>query len=800
MSFSPLVSMTKISPNRTSPRKHKIDTITIHCYVGQASIEDMAAWLCNPSAEASVNYGIGTDGRVIGLVDENDRSWCSSNKANDHRAITIECASDKAHPYAINDKVYASLINLCADICKRNGIKELKWKADKSLIGQVDKQNMTVHRWFANKACVPTYSEVLTRGGWVPLEDIEIGDEIACADLDNLKISFEEVYDMVPIRYQDTYTNNDLTATKDHRMVYSHQQNKTRYRIEDFKHLLNSGTNVYIPLAGYSNFEGLPMTDDMLRFLVAVQADGHYMYDIRKADGTAHRYGVEFHLIKPRKIEAIKEIIESIELDYKETHQSNGSVKIRIYNQEGVNIAEDICEKFLHNKNFTWEWLYLSPEQADIFLNEILFWDGCSSANLYTSKVKINLDVVNAIAAINGVGSRVSGSNVQFRSSPYITLGENSVRHNRQNESRHTRVTCVSVKTGVFLMRQNGKTFIIGNCPGDYIYSRLGQIAAEVNEKLGVTNSQTTTGLQASELKNLSEADVVAKVGPLCTADQKKSGILASVTMAQFILESGYGKTDLAQNANNCFGMKTSLSGNSWSGSTWDGKSKYTKVTQECYDGNNMVNVTADFRKYPCIEDSIGDHSAYLLGAMNGSSKRYSGLKGCIDHKVAVTIIKSGGYATDPNYVNKLLNIIDRWDLKKYDADSNGAESTEKQQWYRVRKTWTNESSQKGAYHNLDLAKKCADENSGYSVYDESGKVLYTSKKTSSSETFQVRVKISNLNIRTGPGTNYATTGHYTGVGTFTIVEVKEGKGSTAGWGRLKSGAGWISLDYATRI
>jgi hypothetical protein len=90
-------------------------------------------------------------------VEEKDRSWCSSNAENDHRAITIECASDTKKPYAINDKVYASLIDLCVDVCKRNGIKELKWKADKSLIGKVKKQNMTVHRWFARKDCPGDY-------------------------------------------------------------------------------------------------------------------------------------------------------------------------------------------------------------------------------------------------------------------------------------------------------------------------------------------------------------------------------------------------------------------------------------------------------------------------------------------------------------------------------------------------------------------------------------------------------------------------------------------------------------------
>lgn len=157
MGNSPLVSYTKLSPNRTIHRNHKIDTVTIHCYVGQASVEDMGAWFGQSNAQSSCNYGIGSDGRIGMFVPEEDRSWCSSNKTNDHRAITIECASDKTHPYAVNDKVYASLIKLLFDICKRNEIEELKWEGDKSLVGQVAKQNMTVHRWFANKACPGDY-------------------------------------------------------------------------------------------------------------------------------------------------------------------------------------------------------------------------------------------------------------------------------------------------------------------------------------------------------------------------------------------------------------------------------------------------------------------------------------------------------------------------------------------------------------------------------------------------------------------------------------------------------------------
>ena len=114
------------------------------------------------------------------------------------------------------------------------------------------------------------------------------------------------------------------------------------------------------------------------------------------------------------------------------------------------------------------------------------------------------------------------------------------------------------------------------SCPGNWMYARMGDLAEKVTKALqGSSDSgggSTSKGTQASVLKDLSEADAIKKVGALFTADQKKNGILASVSLAQFILESGYGKSELAQNANNIFGMKCSLSGNTWSGSSWDGE------------------------------------------------------------------------------------------------------------------------------------------------------------------------------------------------------------------------------------
>lgn len=371
MGNSKLITCTVKSPNHSGKRTHSIDRITPHCVVGQLSASAIGG--CFPQGRnASCNYGIGTEGGICLIVDEENRSWCSSSNANDQRAVTIECASDKTDPYAMNSTVYNKLIDLCEDICRRNGKTKLIWisNKDKALAYNPasNEMQLTVHRWFANKSC-----------------------------------------------------------------------------------------------------------------------------------------------------------------------------------------------------------------------------------------------------------------------------------------------------------------------PGDWLFSRLGDVAKVVTERLAPVIAEvmgaysglekkgeaTKTGLQATDLKNLSDEQVIAKVGTLFTADQENTGILASVSLAQFILESGYGKSELAQNANNCFGMKKSLSGNTWG-------SIYTKQTKEQNPDGTYETITADFRKYPCVEDSVADHSAYLLGAKNGSELRYAGLKGCADYKKAIQIIKDGGYATSLTYVEKLCSIIEKWNLTQYDVRSGG--------------------------------------------------------------------------------------------------------------------------------
>ena len=174
-SNSPLATVKLISPNKTVGRNHAIDTITIHCFVGQVTAKRGCEVFQPSSKGASCNYVVGYDGSIGLCVEEKDRSWCTggykkvngvnvpirvngiSGSSNDYQAVTIEVACEAKHPYAITEKAMAALIELCTDICRRNGIKKLLWSGDKNLVGNPDKQNLTVHRWFANKACPGDY-------------------------------------------------------------------------------------------------------------------------------------------------------------------------------------------------------------------------------------------------------------------------------------------------------------------------------------------------------------------------------------------------------------------------------------------------------------------------------------------------------------------------------------------------------------------------------------------------------------------------------------------------------------------
>lgn len=204
---SSLVNYTRISPNRGNVvngkrvygRDHAIDTVSIHCVVGQCAVEALGSIFASASKQASSNYGIGYDGRIGMYVEEKDRSWCTSSRANDNRAVTIEVASDTKHPYRVNDAAYKSLIKLLADICRRNGIKKLVWSTDKNnRINHLNGCNMTVHRDFANKACPGDY--LYNLHGQIATEVNKI---LSQEDDDNMK-RYQKLADVPTGVYRDT--------------------------------------------------------------------------------------------------------------------------------------------------------------------------------------------------------------------------------------------------------------------------------------------------------------------------------------------------------------------------------------------------------------------------------------------------------------------------------------------------------------------------------------------------------------------------------------------------------------------
>ena len=157
MSNSSLATYQRLTDNY-DPRRNKIDTITIHCYVGQVTAKQGCDYFYNIDREVSSNYVVGRDGSIGLSVAENHRAWTSYSPLNDHRAITIEVASDAKPPYAVTDKAYSALIALVTDVCKRNGIKKLVWSNNKTdRINHRNGCNMTVHRDFLSTVCPGEY-------------------------------------------------------------------------------------------------------------------------------------------------------------------------------------------------------------------------------------------------------------------------------------------------------------------------------------------------------------------------------------------------------------------------------------------------------------------------------------------------------------------------------------------------------------------------------------------------------------------------------------------------------------------
>lgn len=278
--------------------------------------------------------------------------------------------------------------------------------------------------------------------------------------------------------------------------------------------------------------------------------------------------------------------------------------------------------------------------------------------------------------------------------------------------------------------------------------------------------------------KNPSVAQSVLDMIPLYLSEGTAEGVRGDIAFAQSCLETGnftFSGSAVTLDQNNFCGM--GVTSNGLKGNSFDTPQLGIRAQIQ----HLKAYASTESLKNPCIDPQF----QYVT-------------RGCAEYVEWLGQQENPdgkGWAAGAGYGAKILSI-----LKAITGTSGGA-SSPTEVWYRVRKTWADAASQKGAFHSLDNAKRCADENAGYSVFDESGKVLYTSQ--AGFTPYLVKVSISDLNIRKGPGTNYAKTGKYTGKGVFTIAEEADGQGASR-WGLLKSYQknrdGWISLDYGKRV
>jgi N-acetylmuramoyl-L-alanine amidase len=308
-------------------------------------------------------------------------------------------------------------------------------------------------------SCLPLDStDVLTLTGWKALRDVTLSDRVASWSVDSGTIEFAEPLAITPTYVADTVKAHWIEMTADHR-VYQRQRLSGAYKAVPASDLK---INARIPLSGNYDGQGLPVSDDLLRLLVHVQADGHYTKEGERRTG-----GIEFHYGLDRKIERMRGILDRLGVTYRVYPQASGSTKFRL--KDRAWLAENVI-RWLPDKRFTWEWLELDADQFDVFTEELMLADGCESRQIYRSSDEINLDIVQALYHLHdrranrdghGTGLVATVSDA-FRSRPaHMCFYRNAVEPGRER----VEVGCLTTHNDTLMIRQGGKVAIVGNCP-----------------------------------------------------------------------------------------------------------------------------------------------------------------------------------------------------------------------------------------------------------------------------------------------------------------------------------------------
>ena len=468
MSNSPLVEYTHISPFRNHPRNQPITKICIHHTAGVCSLEQFDAIVHRPGRNMSANYCVDKDARVGLFCPEEDRCWCSSSAWADNRGIAIEVSNSKmGDPWPISDKVYKKVIDLCVDICKRNGIKKLTYTGDKN-------GSLIFHRFFAATGCLPIHTtEVLTRKGWKLLKDVMVGDEIATVSPNDMYLTFSHVQNLVPVKKDTVYTRNGMTVTGDHRVLTVVNGADNEFR--QFNELEESKDDYVVPAAAIASRNGIDMTSSEFVFLLEMQKIG-------KINDNNE---LEFTYIVESKKEFFQGLLTNIGFEYTKTQEDLGPVKFTITDKRAIELVN---EYLVDGKEFNWRWLDLSPTQFSYFIYKVTHHVNGNWNRQYTSDSMTNIDIVQAICAINQRGTYYNrDKDILYVTKPYRIIDEDTPVEKTEED---VEVSCVTVASGAFLIRQHGVVTITGNCPGPYIFAKAQEICDLVNAQL---NGDTPT-------------------------------------------------------------------------------------------------------------------------------------------------------------------------------------------------------------------------------------------------------------------------------------------------------------------
>ena len=399
-------------------------------------IKNRYTWHCGGSkykTKGGSLYKICTSANSIGI------EMCSTNHLK-----KITAANDENWDFT--DAVINNTVELVKKLC---------------LEYDVSPYNVIRHYDVNGKLPLPIdITELLTKSGWKKISELNIGDEVMTYDMYNDTFYYDNITDILPKWQDEVLIKRNFEATYEHRMLHKpNSKNSKEWRINKWGEL-NEGkkSSLLKTCAQWNENRELNISDDFLRLIIWVQADGSYF---------ENKQYLEFHFKKTRKINRVCEILNKLNIKYTICNQTNGTTKIRIYDH---NIVLE-CEKYLQDKKFTWNLLNLSKHQFDILFDEIFKADGTTSNNkkMYFSTITENLNIIQALFTINNIRCKLgkTGHNKKIKYDSIVVHNSNySISYKNKLEKRITDVTCVTVPSGLILVKQNNQTFITGNCPG----------------------------------------------------------------------------------------------------------------------------------------------------------------------------------------------------------------------------------------------------------------------------------------------------------------------------------------------